>query len=1390
MLLHCSSHNERNSVCIINSLLSLLFLLFFSLNTYSNELNFKHIGLNQGLSNSTIECIFQDDKGFIWIGTRDGLNKYDGYQILVYKNKTNDQTSLSDNFIKYIYQDLNKNIWIGTSSGLNKFNPDQNNFSRHLFKSKQATFQHQNISAILEDKNNNLWIGTIGNGLILLDLHSNKNRKSAKQIAGLSDSVVNSIYKDENENLWIATNKGLDYLDVLKNKITKINHFKSLNIKTIKADKEGKLWLGSEDSGLYSYQISSKESTHYKQEYLSKNSIGSNLIRAITIDKNNHVWIGCINGGLNKLDPKTGIFNNYKYEAGNLSSLSQRTVSALLEDKQGNLWIGTHRGGLNLYSPEAEKFNIIQQKQTANSLSYNDVKSFYEDKNGLIWIGTDGGGLNLYNRDTKEFKHYRYSPFNQKTIGSDAVLDIMADSKDEIYTSTWGGGLNLYIKQSNTFKRFVHDPLNPNSISSDFVQKTFEDSKNNFWVGTYYGGLNLFDRKTQKFYPFKNGKDKKNAIQGNNIISIIEDKDNNLWIGTDDGGLNCYHLESGKITHYFTENEKLPDLRVLFIDSKNRLWVGQKGLYLFDSKQNKFVLHLADNYLSEEFIKGILEDDEGYLWISTSNGLNKYHPESKTIKKYNTADGLQSIEFESNAFLKTKDGEMFFGGVNGINHFYPKNIRINAYIPPIYITELQIFNEIIHVGTKNSPLKSDINTITEIKLNYKQSTFSLGFSALNYVASENNKYAYMLVGLDEDWNIIDKNRRAYYTNLRAGEYTFKVRASNNDEVWNEEGTSLKIIITPPFWETWWFKSTILLSVLYLAFIILNFRRKLEIRSLEERKKEEMHQIQLQFFTNISHEFRTPLSLILGPIDRLLKEDSSVTFTNLYKTIHKNAYRLLSLINELMDFRKVESGALKLKVMPININSFIDEIAEEFTEMAAEKNINFEVLKVYEHANVWCDKQILEKILLNLVNNSVKYTPINGKIILEISHKLETVNPLLINELEIKSDFKAINYIYIKIADNGIGISKDSIQHLFERYYRITESHMGSGIGLAFVKSLTLLHKGKILVHSERNVGTEIIIALPKDKANYENDEIWIQNSNTGGTRLESITHTEVFNHGDKLEIDIEQNTESDTTLEYQFKNILIVDDNDELRSFLKDTLKDNYIISEAVNGEEGLDMAKKTSPDLIISDVMMPKINGIEFCKNLKEDLEISHIPFLMLTAKDSIDAEIEGIKSGADFYFSKPINIDLLYLTIKNIFEHQHKLKEHYIKNYHVEAKELVKNQKDKEFLDKMISIISENLINSDLDIEFLCLEMGISRTKLYQKIKTISGQSIGEFIRTIRLRKAIEIMSHEDVLLTEVMYRVGIQTQSYFTKVFKKEFGKTPSQFLQEINKRKGNS
>lgn len=1349
-------------------------------------LKFKHITDEQGLSNTSVESIFQDNRGFMWFGTLDGLNRYDGYKITVYSSNPKDTNSISDNAVHCIYQDSKNRLWIGTGNGLNLFDQASNRFIRYIHSKLPGSISSNKVNDIYEDASHDLWIATTGGGLNLLKKNENTFTHfthRSNQSTSLSNNNVNAICADSKGNIWLATNNGLD----LFNSNTKTFHlYQNLaygqgnNIQRVRCDLEDNLWMIANDHGIILFNPQKGINKGFTHQDNDPNSIGSDILRDIMIDHHGNVWIGGVNAGLNLYNSKTSSFTNYHHEPDNSTSLSQKSVRCIFEDKQYNLWVGTLRGGVNLYTPQSERFKLYKQTVSPVSLSYDDIRSFHQDKKGNIWVGADGGGLDLFNEAKGTFKHYRHDPNNQSSISSSAIISVTGDSDDNLWISTWNGGLNLFDPKSEVFTHFKHSEADKSSISSDFVRKAFEDSEHNMWIATDVGGVNLFDRSTRKFTRLVQGAQNKTRLWGNNIIDINEDSHKNVWFLTLDSGVNCYNLASKQFKHYlFSKGETSDDIAFAFTDNKGRFWIGKKGLYLFDSVQDKFILYTRLAGLADEYVKGIQQDDKGNLWASTSNGIIKFNPDNKVFKRFNVGDGLQGLEFEVGSCMKAKNGELFFGGVNGFNVFYPDNIKSNPNVPPVYLTDFQIQNTSVVVGVKDSPLKQDISQAKKIHLDYDQSTFSFLFSALNYIAPENNQYAYKLENFDKDWVKAGTERKASYTNIDPGEYIFKVKASNNDGLWNEKGAEIKIYISPPFYATWWFRLIIAIIVIGCAYIILYFRREFELRVLEEKKNEDMHQVQLQFFTNVSHEFRTPLSLILGPLEKITHETSPTKISHYYNTIHRNANRLMSLINELMDFRKVESGALKLKVRNADLNVFLRNIIEEFSDLSESKKIELVINEPEKFEDSWFDSKLLEKITLNLLNNAFKYTGENGRIVVEVLSTLDGFVPEFENELVIKNPARSKNYFYIVVKDNGIGISKESIGHLFERYYRIASAHLGSGVGLAFVKSLTMLHKGDIYVYSERNKGTEIIIGVPFGEDNYKRDEKWTEVQTEGGISLESPAPklaTQVLGEEEILE-------DADTNMIKH--HILLVDDNDELRDFLKGALSAQYEIVEATDGVSGLKKLGQEYVDLIISDIMMPRMNGIEFCKAVKDDMETSHIPFILLTAKDALESKIEGAESGADVYLSKPVSINLLLLTIRNIFEQQHKQKDRYLNDYYAEAKGLVNSSKDREFMDKLTQIIESQLVNPELDVEYLCNEIFMSKTKLYQKIKSITGQSIAEFVRTFRLKKAIQIMTHEDVLLTEVTYRVGFLDASYFSRVFKKEYGKTPTQFLQDIKK-----
>jgi signal transduction histidine kinase/ligand-binding sensor domain-containing protein/DNA-binding response OmpR family regulator len=1351
-----------------------------NLDAQTRQLTFTHIGDEQGLSNNSVETIFQDSRGFIWFGTLDGLNRYDGSSIKIYRNDPDNKQGLSDNHIRSIFEDSRHRLWVATADGLNLFDAVADRFTRYRHNLPYTTLNGDKINHIFQYQDGFLWLCTAWGALSEFEISTGKFTDyfyDGIQSPAENKNVYDVAVRKPNE-VWVGTQNGLKVFDLKKKRFTDSDNpyqasFPFKVVKTCIAANQV-LWLGTEENGLYRVDQIKKRIDHFLHDEKRPGSLRNNRIVSMLIDKNNRLFVGTVNGGLNIFDNTRETFTNYTNNPALKGSLSQRSVNAIFEDNQRNLWVGTPRGGVNMASLIKEKFELYRNGLNKNSLSYNDVKSFCEDAKGNLWIGTDGGGLNYYDKSAGTFKSFRFDAHNNRSLGSDQVMALCTDHTGKVWAGTFDGGLNLFNNKTQDFKRYLHHPGDTASLASNMVESVMEDHLHRLWVCTYNGGLDLFNPVKGNFRHIGRGNTPETQLMGIKLISSKEDHTGNLWIVTVDEGLNCYNPGTGRFRHYFRGNNH-SDLNVVFIDHTGRIWAGKKGLYLYNPQKDNFFLFSKTSQLKGAYIKDIEEGRPGEFWISTSNGLIQYDTRQDRLKTYNTHDGLQGSEFEFNSGLKAKNGKIYFGGTNGFNAFVPDSITANTFIPRVYLTDFQIFNEHVEPGI-HSVLRQDISYAKTIALDYRQTSISFDFAALNFVKSENNSYAYKLENFDSKWNYMGHVHHAAYTNLDPGDYIFKVKAANNDGVWNPQETSLHIVISPPFWKTWWFMAIVCAGIGITVYFLYEFKRKLDLNALLERQKEETHQQQLQFFTNISHEFRTPLSLILGPLETIRQKNNALQNNRYLQTIEKSALRLMRLVNELMDFRKLQSGAVRLQVKEHASFDLFREIADEFDSIAAQKLITFQINFEAPDQPMWFDEQIVEKIVYNLLNNAFKYTDPGGLVKFDILFAPENDQNTYSNKLVFKHKTRSSDYFLIRIRDNGIGISADSIRHIFERYYRVSTGHLGSGIGLAFVKSLTELQRGDIFVYSEHQTGTEFLIALPYRQEDYNADELWNGNKLTAHVQLESV-----YDRHEDLISDAPEATISD--FGEKKERILLVDDNNELRAFLKDSLGNHYAISEAQHGEEALIMTKSVYPDLIISDVMMPVMDGNDFCNLIKNDIETSHIPFVMLTARDAVEAKIEGTLSGADVYLTKPFSIQMLLATVSNIFEQQKKLKEHYLKDYFSEAKELVHNQKDRDFMAKLMAIIGKQLSNPDLDVEQLSREMGMSQSRLYQKIKKISGQSIVEFIRSCRLKKAIQIMTHEDVTINEIIFRVGIQTPSYFTKSFKKEFGKTPSQFLHDI-------
>ncbi|WP_303316547.1 two-component regulator propeller domain-containing protein [Flavivirga abyssicola] len=1379
--------------------------------TSQNFEYFERITTDNGLSQSDINTIHQDKDGFMWFGTHDGLNKYDGYSFKIFNPDPNIPESITNNLIFDIEEDQNGNFWIGTTGGgLIFFDKSSEKFKTFTYdKNNLKSIDSNYIVAVYRDRENRLWIGT-NKGLNMLNLENSDGkiefqRFKAHQEPFLSKikiSYVNTIYQDSKGRIWTGGFAGLYklarerngemYFEFINEKVG----LPSSGVESISEDKEGRLILAT-DKGLF---CQSEIDTSLKFKKITDGNF-----RCLLIDGDN-IWAGSESGldyfktSSDKECPE--LIRHFEYDPTNPNSLSKNIITSLFKDKTGIVWIGTNGGGVNKFNPRRNQFDHVRKTLNANSLSYDKIRSFFEDSNGNLWIGTEGGGVNMkdkqsndntflnFNAITNVFAIEEIKSGNKKKLLfggrnlislyelditdpskiktskvkpikeiSGGVFSILLDSNKTLWIGTYdtgiyrwtprtGAGTDQYITDI-----FSSNPNDPSSISNNIIRNIYEDSKGNIWFATG-NGLNKLtkeeaSKKHPKFQVYKHVLGDETSISHNYILPIYESAKGELWIGTFGGGLNKFIPE--------TEN-----------------------------RSARFKSYSEKDGLPNNIIKGILEDDSGNLWLSTNKGLSMFNPEQETFKNYDVNDGLQSNEFQELACLKTSNNEMFFGGINGYNSFFPKNLIENTFEPETIITNFLISNEPVSVREKINDrviLKKTISKTQEIDLKYFENNISFEFAALHYAASQKNQFAYKLEGFERDWEHTTSNKRfASYTNLEPGIYTFYVKATNNDGLWDKTPTKIKISISPPYWLSnmaYFIYSLILVGLLiaFRKYTIINTNKKhqLELEHLEKEKSEELQQLKIEFFTNISHEIRTPLTLIKGPLEYLQQYYTQLekkVVLQQFSLMQKNTDSLLRLVNQLLGFRKMDKGKMSLALYKSNIIEFVNELIEPFQFLCKKRHISIEIYNSENNITTWFDPNAVEKILNNLLSNAIKFTPDHGVIIVEVFNSTKDTND------EIKKE------LIIQVKDSGPGIKPEKIKYIFERFYvdkKSTKKQLpeGVGIGLSYSKKLAELHQGSLDVKSKPKKGSTFIFKIPMNKEDYLN----IPNIN-----FEAEDKTLGFmmpNNVSSYQRDI-----NDEIIDKIFSKrrsklpiLLVVDDHSEIRDFISQTLNEYYNVYHAENGKEGLEAAKHLQPNIILTDIFMPVMDGFEFCKQLKTKQETSHIPVIMITAKASEESELLGFTNGADDYIRKPFNVNLLKLKLSNILEHREQLRKRFNRKIVSQPKDVTVTSADEKFLQQAIEIIEKHMMNTEFNVKFLVKEMNFSRSNIFMKFKELTGLSSGEFIRNIRLKRALQLLETSDLSVKEIMYMTGFNTASYFSKCFKKQFGVLPSEYIKKM-------
>ena len=1366
-----------------------LFIPLVSLVAQYQDLRFEHITTDAGLSKSSVTCILQDHEGFIWVGTFNGLNRYDGYEFTVYQYNQNDSHSISHNYISSMIEDEYGQLWVGTSDGLNCYDRSKDNFKHYRHNNNNsASISDNQIEVVFEDSQHRLWIGTRNGGLNLFDrnnksfIHYLHNEHDSNS---LSSNFIQSIFEDSRGNLWIGHRDGA--IDIFDDSNKKFNHatFQNKNITsssvmTIVESKNGSIWLGTQGDGLYKIIYEDKEVKDVVHYSKSKSGITANIIYSLMVDRNGKLWIGTEDEGLNILDIQKGKFYYYKTVQLDQSSLNNNSIYDIYEDDIGNIWLGTYAGGINLLAAGRAYFQHYKHLPgNNNSLGFNIVNGFWEDEDKNLWIATGGNGLDLLDGKHKKFIHYNSE---NSAIAADVIMCLYEDNKNNLWIGTWANGLYQLDKKTQKITQYTKGK---NGLGSNNIFQIIE-AKGKLWLCTFWGGLTGFDsvNKTSIVYNTQNS-----DIIDDDLRSITEDYQGNFWIGTD-VGLDCFNPVTKVFKSYQHRDDDKNSLSKGFVScliesSDSTLWIGTTGgLDKLDRKTNSFIHYNKESGLPNNEIMCIVEDRNGMLWISTNKGMTRFDPKSEVFKNYDVSDGLLGNEFNTRSGYMTSRGEIIFGGNNGFNIFQPENLKDNPFVPRVVINDLKIFNKPVSIGGSDSPLQKNIIETKNLVFSYKQSVFSFSFVALNYICPEKNQYAYMMEGFDNDWNYVGSSRTATYTNLDPGYYVFRVKASNNDGIWNETGASLNIRIEPPFWRTWWAYLIEVILLIIILYSILNYymsrqrmRNALKMEHLELEKMYELDQMKTQFFSNISHEFYSPMTLILSPLEKLVTSFSvDEKIKNSLALIYRNAKRLQRMTNQLKDLNKLETGDLQLSLSRGDIVLFVKEIYHSFQDYAKDHQIDFQFESNQDQQIAWFDSDKVDKIIYNLLSNAFKFTSDKGKVKVAIS-----VITSGTNSKPEDGKNRPSKYIEIMVCDTGIGIPKDKIEKIFKRFYHLEElggyHFEGSGVGLAFVCDLLKLYKGDISVKSTEGQGTTFIVQIPIDEHYLEENQLVskFKTTSTSHSNILKYLPTHGSNGGDSSK---NKNKPHDIPV------VLIVEDDKEIRDYVKEYFDENYRVIEAEDGNVGIKKAIHTIPDLIITDIKMDEVDGIVLCKKLKSDEKTSHIPIIMLTSYTSQEYQLKGLAEGADIYLTKPFNIDVLEAHMINLLDTRRKLQEKFSQEYILGPNKIPITDIDERFLKRLTETVEEHMSDEKFNADVLSEKIGMSRMQLYRKLRGLTNQTVHEFIRNIRLKRAVQLLEQKKMTITEVAYSVGFNDLTYFARCFRKQYDKSPSEYISSSN------
>lgn len=1312
--------------------------MFISIGSKCEPLNLKRLSVSENLSQNTVWSIIQDVNNKIWIGTSDGLNKYDGYSVNTYYHDIQDETSIMDSHVCSLYSDSEGTVWVGTLLGLSKYDYLTNTFCNFNLSGK--TLQ---VLAMVEmpEKRDTLLLGT-NLGLVFF---SKKTGNFLSSIL-LENIVVNSVCVS-GDGALVGTSHGLYYYSGIDNKCKKIvPDFSNTPIGPIIFDNErGGYWVGCQNERILRINDRFEIIKQYK---INKSFLSVNSIRVLQLYKDGSILIGTTEG-LFILNPDFGEIYN---------SLADMSVRSLMVDNQDGLWIGTHYNGVRYYHPLSYNFNVLGFSPI-NSLNDRIVSCIVEspDKKGL-WIGTNGGGVNYFDKKNGTFEYYQAGN-GQNHLKSNNIKSILPDKDRGIYVGTHSGGLSYIDTRSGIITNYDI----PDTEAEENSCYALLENGDDIYVGSMIGLLE-FDKRTRTFRKSSLAYRNRN-LSGYLIPSLFKDSNNRVWIGSENG---LFIYENNRVMQLddsvSTDYSSHIIVNCFYEDNDNNVWVGSSnGLYKYNSNLVLQGYYTTKDGLPNNFIYGILGDNLKHLWLSTNKGLAHFDVSSKHSYNYTEMDGLSHNEFNMYGYCKGSDGTFYFGTLDGITYFRPSDFIENPYSPDPEIIDLSLKNRSVTYGEHSSVniQKNETGKLLEISFPYDQKELKISYTVSNYLSNRRNIFAYRLKGYEREWNYSDK-RDVTYFNLEPGKYVFQLKSCNNNGKWNESSVNLKIDVIPMWYQTWYVKLLFILLCLSLVIWIMYFfimkqkmKMQLKIELMEHKKIQEIATEKIRFYMNMSHELRTPLTLILGPLENMIQQAMLLDKNMLcdLKYVYNNALRLLNIINQLLDFRKAESGALPLNIEMSNVVDLCKQTFMLFNKQAEKNRMDYSFDSSISSLEIPVDKKYIETILLNLLSNSFKFTPDGGQISLTLWEKEDVWG--------------------FDVYDNGKGISSSKIDKIFERFYQANEYDKGTGIGLSLVKCLVEKHNGTISVKSKENEFTVFSVSLPKTLEVCSGDE---KSNSEGNNTL--LYPTEIYQEY-LLEDTIDDGINKHSCNKTSDINILLVEDNKEMMDYLERLLCEQYNIYKASDGKQALDVVKENKIDIILSDVMMPNVDGIQLCKQIKRNIQTSHIPVVLLSAKSSVESQEEGINVGADDYIGKPFSVSLLKGKINNILITREHFRQYYANNINLDVAKMTSNTMDNEFLSKAISIIETNISDESFSAEKLAEELCISRSALYLKMNAIAGEAPANFIRRIRFNKACQLILENKYTIAEISVKLGFSSPSYFSNSFKRYVGVLPSEY-----------